>query len=192
MADQLSLLGLDAEPTDRLLFALFPDADTAAAIENQARNLRREHGLRGVPLAPDRLHLTLHHIGDYAGLPQGVVAAACDAAASIGAAPFEVAFDRAGSFAGRSGARPFVLRGGEGLGALMAFWKIFGFAMARGKVGRRMASQYTPHVTLLYDDKEIAEQPIEPIRWVAREFVLIHSLLGQTRHIPLGRWTLKD
>jgi 2'-5' RNA ligase len=31
---------------------------------------------------------------------------------------------------------------------------------------------------------------VEPIRWTVREFVLVHSLLGQTRHVPLARWSL--
>ena len=45
-------------------------------------------------------------------------------------------------------------------------------------------------MTLLRDVVEIAAQTIEPITWTAREFVLVHSLIGQTRHIPLGRWAL--
>jgi 2'-5' RNA ligase len=46
-------------------------------------------------------------------------------------------------------------------------------------------------MTLLYDDRSVAEQAVETIGWTAREFVLVHSLLGQTRHIPLGRWPLR-
>lgn len=45
---------------------------------------------------------------------------------------------------------------------------------------------------LLYDPQGIAEHAIEPIRWTAREFVLVHSLLGRSRHVPLGRWALPD
>jgi 2'-5' RNA ligase len=36
----------------------------------------------------------------------------------------------------------------------------------------------------------IAPEKVAPIAWRAREFVLVHSLLGQTRHIPLARWPL--
>jgi 2'-5' RNA ligase len=51
--------------------------------------------------------------------------------------------------------------------------------------------KFTPHITLLYDDKNVVETPIDPINCAADEVVLVHSLLGQTRHIPLGRWKMK-
>jgi 2'-5' RNA ligase len=57
-------------------------------------------------------------------------------------------------------------------------------------VRHKSGKQFTPHVTLLRDRISVPEQEIEPICWTAREFVLVHSLLGQTQHIPLGRWSL--
>jgi len=63
-----------------------------------------------------------------------------------------------------------------------------GGALAKAGVGAR---QSTPHLTLLYDARRVDEQPIDPIRWTVREFVLVHSLLGQTRYIPLGKWPLR-
>ena len=90
---QLSLTGFDApsRPTDRLFFAIFPDATAAARIAQLAQHLRDEHGLKGRPLATERFHITLHHLGDYVGLPQSVVAAAGDAAVAVAMPPFEVA-----------------------------------------------------------------------------------------------------
>src|SRR5260370_7949216 len=64
------------QPTDRLFFAVFPDRVTAVRIAKLAHQLRGIHGLKGRPLAADRLHVSLHHVGDYAGLPEGVVSAA--------------------------------------------------------------------------------------------------------------------
>jgi 2'-5' RNA ligase len=52
--------------------------------------------------------------------------------------------------------------------------------------------KFTPHVTLLYDDRMVPEQAVEPISWRVREFVLTHSLLGKTQHVELGRWPLRD
>lgn len=49
---------------------------------------------------------------------------------------------------------------------------------------------FNPHVTLLYWQGHAFEQPIEPIRWEATDFVLIYSVVGMTRHIELGRWPL--
>jgi 2'-5' RNA ligase len=36
----------------------------------------------------------------------------------------------------------------------------------------------------------VAEEPVERVSWKVSEFVLVHSLQGQTRYIPLARWSL--
>lgn len=54
-----------------------------------------------------------------------------------------------------------------------------------------MEPQYTPHISLLYDDQCMAEQAVETIGWTVREFVLVHSLLGQGQHVPLAHWPLQ-
>ena len=194
MPDQPSLPGFEPEPpsrpTDRLFLGAFLDLGAAERAANLSRDLRKELGLRGRPLAPERLHITLHHIGDYPGLPSRIVEAICDAAATVRTDPFEVEFDRVASFTGRPGNRPLVLRGDDGLAELMKFQRILGAAITRAKVGRPVASQFTPHVTLLYDDAQVEERAVEPIRWTVNEFILVQSLLGQTRHIPLARWPL--
>lgn len=184
-----------AVPTDRLFFAILPDPGpaTAAKIGAFTQQLSHDHCLRGRPLLADRLHITLHHLGDYAGVPDGLIDRACQAVAQISAASFEVTFDRAMSFAGRPRNRPFVMRGNErqngGLAALMVFQKTMYHAMCRaGLQGPRANAKFAPHVTLMYDDQGITEQAVEPITWLAHDFVLIRSLLGQTKHIHLGRW----
>jgi len=69
--------------------------------------------------------------------------------------------------------------------------RIFGATMQKAGLGRTRP-QFTPHVTLLYDERGIAEQPIEPINWIVNEFVLVHSLLGRGRYIPLEKWLLRS
>ncbi|MGC1174635.1 2'-5' RNA ligase family protein [Polaromonas sp.] len=193
MPGQSLLPGFDAAPqlTDRLFFAIFPDAGAAAQIARLAQQLREEHGLRGKPLKTERLHVTLHHLGDYAGLPQDLVEVACAAAASLAAAPFDVTFDRAASFSTAPRNRPFVLRGGDGVASLIAFQQTLGDALKKTVLGRWAKPAYTPHVTLLYDDRSVPEQAVPAISWTASEFVLIHSLIGQTLHMPLARWSLR-
>lgn len=187
MSDQFSLF--DAPPvTDRLFLAIFPDPATAAEIARRASALRTVHQLSGRPLAPERFHITLHHLGDHPGVRRDIVAMAGAAAETIANAPFEVTFDRAASFH-NGGNNPFVLQGGEGLEALKTFQRDLGLAMARAG-GKWVDKSFTPHVTMLYDRQLIAEQPIEPVRWTVGGFTLIHSLLGRTEHIPLARWTL--
>ena len=186
------------KPTDRLFFALFPSDEAIPQIVKTSQQLREEHGLTGKSLSNDRLHVTLHHVGDYAGggLPNGLVEAAQDAALKIAMPTFEITFDRVMSFAGSPRNKPFVLRGNErhdgGLAALMAFQQAFYLAMCRaGLQGPRANAKFAPHVTLMYDSQGLPEQVVKPIRWRAQDFVLVHSLLGQTKHIHLGRWPIR-
>jgi len=193
MPEQPSLPGFDAapEPRDRLFFAIFPDADTAARIAQLARHLRGEYGLKGQLLTTGHFHVSLHYLGDYVGLPQSIVAAASEAAATVAMPSFEVTFERTASFSGRPGNRPFVLRGGDGVAALTAFQLALGLAMAKaGFRGSRAKSHYTPHVALLYDDRCVAERAVETVAWTVHEFVLVHSLIGLGQHVPLARWPL--
>lgn len=177
-------------PTDSLFFAIYPDAAAAAQIAAIGAGLRDAHRLRGRLFEPERLHLTLFHLGSYAGLPPDVIAAAKNAAAEVRSAPFDLMFDAAESFRGRPRNRPFVLRSGEALTALMDFQHRLGNALCRHGLARWTAEHYLPHVTMLYDDRLVARQAVEPVRWTAHEFVLMHSLLGRHRHVPLACWPL--
>ncbi len=173
--------------TDRLFFALFPDAATAARIYSLQQDLRVRHGLWGRPLAMDRLHVTLCHLGDYSSLPRAIVAKAREAAGELSTSPFEVTFDRALTFAGRARNRPFVLRSKTGAASVEAFQRKLRAEMTMCGLGR-FARPYTPHMTLLYDSADVAEHAIDPVTWTVTGFRLVHGLLGQTRHITLGEW----
>lgn len=175
-------------PTDRLFFALRPDATTATAIADLAAALREHHGLRGVPLPSARLHVTLHHLGDFAGVPGDLVAAARAAADGFEFASFDVGFDLVASFATSRGKRPLVLRGGEGVDGIVALHRGLLEALVRRGIGIADTQAFTPHVTLLYDEAVVAPARIEPVRWRVGSFALVHSLLGRSRHIELARW----
>jgi 2'-5' RNA ligase len=176
--------------TDRLFFAIFPDAGTAARIARLREALCLELGLRGKPLTTERLHATLHHVGDYAGLPLDIVASAGDAAPAVAMPPFTVAFDGAESFRGRPGHRPFVLRGEDGVAGLMMLQQRLALAMAKVGLGCPVR-HYTPHVTLLYGDRLVADRPVDTVSWAVHEFVLVHSLLGRSRYHVLARFPLR-
>jgi 2'-5' RNA ligase len=186
---QMGLPGFDPPtPTDRLMFLLYPDPATAERIAVEARRLKEALGLRGQPLLTDRFHITLHHLGDYVGLPNDVVAKGKETGASLKAGPFEVSFDQAASFANRAGNNPFTLQGGEGVRDLIAFQKALGDAMRWVKL--KPDSSFLPHITLLYDGQVVPAQDIAPIRWTVDRFVLVQSKLGQTQHIVLQAWDL--
>jgi len=188
---QSSLFGdVPAQPTDRLFLGLFPDTATAARIDALGAEVCARHGLRVPRHQPGRLHVTLFHIGDWAGLPMDTVEATRTAAASLHEAPFPVRFDEVATFAGRRDKRPLVLKAGEGNAALQTFRARLGEALARNGLGRCVSRTFEPHVTLAYAAQTVEPEAVTPIVWTAQEFVLIHSLLGQTRHIVLGRWPL--
>ena len=177
--------------TDRLFFAIFPPAATAAQVYALQQDLRVRHGLWGRALAMNRLHVSLCHLGDYVGLPPAIVARAHEAASRVRSSCIDITFDRSLSFAGRERNRPFVLRSSEGAPAVQAFQRELGKAMALSGLGR-FVRPYTPHMTLLYDSNDVAEHKIDPVTWQCSEFRLIHSMLGQTRHVTLGSWQLGE
>jgi RNA 2',3'-cyclic 3'-phosphodiesterase len=192
MPEQLSFAGFAAaQRPDRLLLAILPDADGAARAEEVKHHQRGKHGLRSKLILEKHFHITLIHNGDYVGLPQGIVAAVCEAAAGVVMAPFDVAFDRVMSFSGKPDKLPLVLRGGDGLVALITFQQILVTAIRRAGLRYAAGSHFTPHMTLLYGDRRVAEEPIKTVGWTVREFVLVHSLLSLGRHVLLGRWALR-
>jgi RNA 2',3'-cyclic 3'-phosphodiesterase len=190
---QLTLDSIEAPgPTDRLFFAVFPDPMAAADITHLAQTLRHQHALHGNPIPKSRLHVTLFFLGDYAGLPQSLLTAAKTAAERVEAAEFDVIFDKVSSFSGRSRKHPLILSSADGLKSLREFREQLAGRLMLTGLGRLLARQFIPHVTLLYDDKELKLRPVEPISWKVREFALVHSLLGRTEHRVLGRWPLRS
>lgn len=184
----------ETRPTDRLLFAVYPEPQVALnRIAPLALQLRDKLELRGKPIAADRLHSTVHFLGDYAALPPNLVAGARAAGAALRMAPFRVTFDRVASFNNRPRNRPLVLRdgGGAGVSGFRGFHRALGEAMRHAGLGRWASPSFTPHVTLLYDDRAIEEMPVEDIGWTVHEFVLVHSQLGGGAHLPLARWPLR-
>ena len=176
--------------TDSLFFAIYPDAAAASRIARLAQSAQAEHGLKGKPVAMDRLHVTLHHLGAFAGVPEAVVAMASDAASQVALAPFDVTFDRTSSFPGRRSKRPFVLRAGSKNDGLLELQATLGLALQAAGLAVKANSRYTPHVTLLYDEDHPAERSVDPIGWTVREFVLVRSLLGRSQYVQLARWPL--
>jgi 2'-5' RNA ligase len=51
---------------------------------------------------------------------------------------------------------------------------------------------FAPHITLAYRADGRGHEFIEPIRWVVEQFLLVESIYGETRHIELGRWSLRS
>lgn len=180
------------ERPDRLFFALKLDSEVAAEVADFRARLIRECGLKGSLIAVDRLHLSLHMVGDFKRLRDRHVWAAAQAADRVALRPF--AFDLAAvqSFRGRpvsrgrAPRRPLVLSGA--CDELTVLHGDLGAEMRR--MGMKASLAFTPHVTLLYGPDLVPCRPIAPIRTFVRSFVLIHSELWLSRYHILGEWPL--
>ncbi len=165
-------------------FALYPDDGVAEA----ARRLALEQGLKPVR----RQHVSLVGLsGGGDGPPQqGWIGRALDAGGGVRRPPFLIELNTLSTFnTTRNSLWPIVLRGEDGVIGLTMLSDALRAALAREGLGG-WASQ-TPHLTISWSRRQIAERPVPPLRWTARELVLIHSLQGAGRHQVLGRWPLE-
>jgi 2'-5' RNA ligase len=205
MPDQLNLFGGDDSPPRgerpangrkpggprkrfKLFFAILLDAAVATEISKLGVGLDRQYGIHGDPLRPDRLHITLHVLGEYDERPDEEIDMAKRVGDLVRATQFDVVFDRAMTFNTES--HPYVLRVSQDTDqAIRDFWLKLGMEIANVRPFR--APSFTPHMTLSYKGNVTREHSIEPIRWTAREFVLINSHVGKTYHEHVGRWPLQ-
>jgi 2'-5' RNA ligase len=178
---------------DRLFYAVFPDAETAAQIAWRGAHFLREHHLEWTLFSAPRFHLSLHHAGDYKRLRGSRLYPAQLAGAAVSAPGFEVRLYAIGSLdnlaRAEGGPYPLVLLAeGDGLSAL---YRRLGAAMNRvGLKASEDLGHSKPHVTLCYGPRPLPLQAIEPIRFAVRELVLVHSKLGVTQYEMLERWPL--
>ena len=190
-ADQLALDGFDVapRPTDRLFFALYPPSEVAQEVAGRAEAWRASRSAKGHMVAAERLHVTLQHVGDHAGLPAGVVDAALVAGEAVKAARFELTLDCLQRFSGKQ----LVLRPAAGTDwqPLKELHEALEQSMRRHGLGRWAKPEITPHVTLMYDAPEQPDTVVAPMSWPVQEFVLVHSLLGRSVHRLLCRWPLQ-
>lgn len=78
--------------------------------------------------------------------------------------------------------RPFVPVGDERItvGAHMLLQEL---GSALRQVGFRLRIKaFTPHMTLFYSGHDLGDDSVAEISWTAREFAIIHSVHGQSRH----------
>ncbi|OHV61543.1 2'-5' RNA ligase [Mesorhizobium sp. LCM 4577] len=183
---------LQPKRPDRVFFALFLQAKDRAAFWSLQTHLCDLNGITGPLLLKERFHVSQQHVGDYKRLRSKIEFAAKRAGRLVEMPAFEVTFRHAVSFPGRPAAkgrppsRPFVLLADDG--PVRELSRRIGIAMKAN--GLKSADHFVPHMTLAYDEKFVPRQPIDPIGFVAREFVLIHSLRGLTIYKNLSRWPL--
>lgn len=205
----MSLTGMDvpqalfhpeaiADPAGRLrgytmFYAIVPDAGDAQRLALVAAGRRSVLGLHGKCLPADKLHITLGDLGAFSQtLPQTQVDAAMAVAAQVHCPPLPIVFDRALSFGNLQAPRPaapFVLRGDAGSDQAVARLRKMLEAPCK-RAGLKVRASTQPHMTMLYDTRVVAEQPIELVQWTATRFALIVSHVGLGHHQRLGQWRL--
>lgn len=194
MSEQLSFPGFEAPApaTDSVFLALIPPDAKRPLIADHINCLREIHSLRGKSLAPSCLHMSLHSLGIHDGVPPALVTKVNAAMTTVAVPPFEVTFESALSFSNKRWTKPVVLRAGGDMTALLEFHRVLGVAMIRAGLGRHVMQYFTPHMTLLYDRRVVDEHAIATFGWTVTDVVLVHSLIGQGRHIHLARWALRQ
>lgn len=179
-------------PRHRIFFAVFPDAAARDDVVARRESFAQRLGLQGRGSAAERLHVTLVHVGDFAERPAAEIERFLRAAATLDLPPVPITFDRVSSFRGRPGHRPCILLGtAAGTAAVRALQALLHQALVLEGWRPRGREGFTPHLTLLYSDAPVADEAFGPVSWVASEFVLMDSLIGQGRYEVLARWPLR-
>jgi 2'-5' RNA ligase len=173
----------------RLFFAVLPSEPVRPAIAGLSRTLRRAHHLRGRPIADDRLHVTLAPLFDPYRSPRDTILRAKMLGAGICYPRFPLSFQWSEGFRHRDAQYPLVLRGSDGVQPLLGFQQEIQAQMRRAGFVRTPG--FTPHMTLLWTDRCVEAYPIAPVGWTVRDFALVLSLVGQSRHIHLAHWQLQ-
>lgn len=180
---------MNSPPRINLFFAVLPPDPIRSVMEMLGRTVRKAHGLRGRLITTECLHNTLAAVQD----PRQPLCKTIERAKLVGDRikypSFSARYELTGSFDVHRNRYPLVLRGDAGLKSLLDFRQAIGAEMTRA--GFPVASSYTPHVTLLWADRPIADYPIAPIMWMVTDFVLVASEVGKSRHIQVARWPLK-
>lgn len=178
-----------------LFFAILPDERAKAEIIRTGERFVKSHRLGASAVDADRLHVTVTPVGKPDRLLQPMESALIAAGDAVQIKRFEVTLDVAMRFSNQveDGRYPFVLCVDPPT-TRSAFALRKSLAEAQYAQGLLVAgvSSYLPHVTLLHGlGIEAVEQPIPPISWVAREFVLMRSFFGESKHEVVARWPLE-
>ena len=117
-----------------------------------------------------------------------MVAAAKAIGSSVSWPDFDVVFTKAATFGGGA----LVFQCAEGAG-----WALIGLRDALHAAGEGLgvgggrSRAFAPHLTFARSRERMDEVLLdEPVRWPARELVLVHSEQGRGRRTHLARWPL--
>lgn len=186
-------MGMDTVPeTGSLFLGVFPPPGACEAIATEADALRVEHSLTGAPIRQDRLHATLHYLGEHAIERDDIVDKASAAASRVTHAGFGMVLASASSFSTRDDRHPCVLLCPEERPPIHGLWRELGNHLMATGLGRYLKRDFVPHVTVLYDSRVLTPQAIEPVCWQVRDFSLVRGQPGRRDYEILASWTLRE
>jgi 2'-5' RNA ligase len=166
----------------RYFFAVVPPLRLARQVTNAMPWL----DAGGRSPQPARLHITMFILPDFQSVPNGAEDILCAMGDAVAAAPVPVTLDMISA-----STRSIALRPRHRIAELAALRRELTFQAAVAKIAERPGYNFSAHMTLGYRDGTPFSQPVEPIAWIADEFVLVHSHLGKTRHDVVARWPLR-
>ena len=179
-----------------LFFSLWPDERTRAGLIERAESIKQQHPTILNWFEPARYHLSLHAVRAKPEHEIAWIDKARTAAAQVRAAAFELCIDRAGSFPNPD-RTPWWLGCAQTPEGLTLLWRELRDGLRHRDVPL-FASPLTPHVTMTYNARrDLPEQPVRPLNWAVRDFVLLRSRQGDPNvrgssiaYEELGRWPL--
>jgi 2'-5' RNA ligase len=170
--------------TDRLFFALWPDAHLRSSLSERVPHVLE--GLGGKPQRPDQWHVTLEFLGEVASDRQ---AALHGAAGRVRAEPFTVSFDE---FHHWHKPQVVCLAASVIPGPLAGL--VAGLRAALADEGFKPEDRdFRPHVTLARKVKAARPGRLDPpLAWPADRFALVRSVTDPagSRYEPLHWWNL--
>lgn len=173
-----------------LMLFLMPDRVIAETIAQRCQT-DWAPDFRGKRLPWDRLHVTTCLFSQTPDRPDVSVVEDLKAALDeVRFMPFWMGFDWMCSF-GAGGKRPRVLASSDDI-HFHYFRRSIRDAVTAAGYKDHLRPKHDPHVTMFYERQPAPKVRIDTIGWQVREFVLVDSWVGLTRHEILGRWTLND
>lgn len=165
----------------RLFFALRPSAEAVPEIAE----IRGRIGVAKNHVFDHRLHVTLWALDLPMTPTSGTIERLREAATRLHGPALRLVFQEV-----VSNGRVTCLKPGEPMPVLKAFQQRLALALADAGLWPNRGFRFDPHLTLAHGQAQSFRQPVWPISWRSHEFVLIHSLVGLTEHVELGRWSL--
>lgn len=173
-----------------IFFALYPPAASAAEIVHLVQRLFEDGALSGPRVGRERLHISLNYLGHYARVEDAPLASICAAISEMEMTSFRLALNKIMSFDTHNGRCPRVLTGDDGLSGIFRLHNTIQMTLARARLICWRAPQITPHLTLSREAVALPDEFVAPIAWDVKDFCLVHSPQGDSRHLILGRWPL--